>query len=51
MLDNAGKTLRFSAELLSPLPVDKFRKFLVTYYLEDDTVAIFEQARANSGMR
>lgn len=51
MLEMAGKTLRFSAELVSPLPVDQHRRFLITFYLEDDTMAVFEQARANSGMR
>ena len=27
MLENAGKTLRFSAELVSPMPVDRYRRF------------------------
>ena len=51
MLDYAGKILRFSAELISALPVDKYRKFIISYYLEDDTLSIFEPARPNSGMR
>ena len=51
MLDNAGKSLRFSAKLRSVVPSDQHRQFIVTYYLEDDTIAIFEQARLNSGMR
>ena len=51
MLDNAGKSLRFSAKLRSVVPSDQHRQFIVTYYLEDDTIAIFEQAKLNSGMR
>ena len=51
MLDNAGKVLRFSAKLGSVVPADQFRTFVVTYYLEDDSIAIFEQPRPNSGMR
>ena len=51
MLSNAGKSLRFSARLCSVLPSDLHRQFIVTYYLEDDTIAIFEQAKANSGIR
>ena len=51
MLDNAGKVLRFSAKLGSVVPADQYRQFIVTYYLEDDTIAIFEQPRANSGIR
>ena len=51
MLDYAGKTLRFSAELVSVLPVDKYRSFIISYFLEDDSLSIFEPARPNSGMR
>ena len=51
MLDNAGKSLRFSAKLHSAIPSDQFRQFVVSYYLEDDSIAIFEQPKANSGIR
>ena len=51
MLDQAGRTLRFSAELDSVLPVDRYRRFILCYFLEDDSVSIFEPARPNSGMR
>ena len=51
MLDYAGKTLRFSAELVSVLLVDSYRTFIISYYLEDDSLSIFEPARPNSGMR
>jgi len=50
MLNNAGKSLRFSARLGSVLPSDLHRQFVVTYYLEDDIITIFEQSRANSGI-
>ena len=51
MLDNAGKSLRFSAKLVSVIPSDQHRRFIVTFYLEDDSLAIFEEARNNSGLR
>ena len=51
MLDNAGKVLRFSARLESVVPADQHRQFILTYYLEDDSIAIFEQPKANSGIR
>ena len=51
MLDNAGKILRFSADMVSVLPADKHRKFVISYFLEDDSMSIYEPARPNSGMR
>lgn len=42
MLDNDRKILRFSATLTSNKQEDKDRVFVVSYYLADDTVGIYE---------
>jgi hypothetical protein len=41
--------LRFNAKLISSLPADSERKFLVSVFVRDDTVQIFETAEKNSG--
>ncbi|XP_023344770.1 EF-hand domain-containing protein 1 [Eurytemora carolleeae] len=50
-LDLAGKKLRFELSLVSPHPRDKYRRFILTYHLEDDSISIFENALPNSGLR
>lgn len=42
MLDNDRKTLRFAGTLVSKRPEDKDRIFIISYYLADDTISIFE---------
>nr|CAD7408838.1 unnamed protein product [Timema poppensis] len=41
--------LRFRAEMLGGSPADHSRHFVISYYLSDDTIAVFEQPRANTG--
>ena len=36
--------LRFVAKLNSENSVDKIRRFVITYFLSDDTISIFEQS-------
>lgn len=49
-LANQGQTLRYVAAYSNPkTPAEKERKFVFTYYLEDQTVSIFEPAVPNSG--
>nr|CAD7430589.1 unnamed protein product [Timema monikensis] len=43
--------LRFRAEMLGGSPADHSRHFIISYYLSDDTIAVFEQPRANTGTR
>jgi Ca2+-binding EF-hand superfamily protein len=45
-----GKTLQFTARLVSRDPIDAERSFRITWYLYDDTLAIYEPPRPNSGM-
>lgn len=42
LLDNDGKVLRFAAFMNSKRPEDQGRLFIVSYYLVDDTVGIYE---------
>nr|CAD7456454.1 unnamed protein product [Timema tahoe] len=41
--------LRFRAEMLGGNPADQSRHFIISYYLSDDTIAVFEQPQANTG--
>ncbi|XP_060947992.1 EF-hand domain-containing protein 1-like [Limanda limanda] len=50
MLDNNLKELRYSATLNSKYPVDNSRRFILTYYLANDMISIFEKPGRNSGM-
>jgi len=43
--------LRFLAEFDSEDPLDQGRELIISYFLEDDTVAVFEKPKHNSGIR
>ncbi|KAJ3147022.1 EF-hand domain-containing member C2 [Geranomyces variabilis] len=43
-------TLRFSAALNSPRQVDKDRRFVVSLYVADDTISVFEPKSRNTGL-
>lgn len=47
---NQGRVLNAKAVFVSGGPVDMSRSFLVTFYLEDDTLQIYEENRRNSGI-
>jgi len=42
--------LRFSAKLISKKETDKDRLFIISYYLSDDTISVFEPPQRNSGI-
>lgn len=48
-MDNDGVKLRFLARFVNPSASDVNRRFVVTYYPNDDTLGIFEQFDRNSG--
>uniref|UniRef100_A0A8C5TKP6 EF-hand domain containing 1 n=1 Tax=Malurus cyaneus samueli TaxID=2593467 RepID=A0A8C5TKP6_9PASS len=50
MLENNLKVLRYQMALESPVPEDKNRIFILSYFLSDDTVSIFEPPVRNSGI-
>ena len=49
LLNNDGKVLRFLAVFKYPEPQDVNRKFVVAFFLADDTVAVYEKPTRNSG--
>ncbi|XP_066601113.1 EF-hand domain-containing family member C2-like [Prorops nasuta] len=44
-----SRVLRFKARMLSDIPEFEDRRFIISIYLVDDTISIFEQAKRNSG--
>lgn len=49
-VDNDKKVLRFTARFNTQVPEDVDRRFIISYYLADDTLSIFEPAQKNSGV-
>jgi hypothetical protein len=49
--DESTQVLNFSAKLISDYPEDRRRQFVVSYYLSDRTLSIFEVQVSNSGFR
>ncbi|XP_073481249.1 EF-hand domain-containing protein 1 isoform X1 [Aquarana catesbeiana] len=50
MLENDHKVLRYAASLDSMNPEDKGRRFILSYYLSDDMISIYEPQIRNSGI-
>ncbi|GAA6228807.1 EF-hand domain-containing protein 1 [Lates japonicus] len=50
MLENDHKVLRYSARLESQNPEDESRRFILSYFLSDDMISIFEKPTRNSGI-
>ncbi|OHT06870.1 hypothetical protein TRFO_25050 [Tritrichomonas foetus] len=51
LITKDGEVLRFSARFKNPAPQDRNRDFVVAFYMMDDTVAVFELPKRNSGFR
>jgi EF-hand domain-containing protein 1 len=49
-VDNDKKILRFTARFKTRIPEDLDRRFIISFYLSDDTISIFEPAQKNSGI-
>ena len=49
-VDNDKKILRFTARFNTRTPEDVDRRFIVSFYLSDDSISIFEPAQKNSGI-
>uniref|UniRef100_A0A8C3LH16 EF-hand domain-containing family member C2 n=1 Tax=Chrysolophus pictus TaxID=9089 RepID=A0A8C3LH16_CHRPC len=45
-----SNTLRFLAKLVTDSPIDKDRKFIICYFLSDDTISVFEHMQRNTGI-
>ena len=46
----AGKTLGFMGRLISKAPADQARRFVIRYFLADDTIQVYETVQPNSGL-
>jgi hypothetical protein len=49
--EDGSMILRFSAVLTSKADTNEGRKFIISYYVEDDTIGIYEMGVRNSGIR
>lgn len=49
-VDNDKKILRWTARFNTQVPEDVDRRFIISFYLADDTVSIFEPEQKNSGI-
>jgi hypothetical protein len=49
MFKNDKHILRFNAKVISATPADSERKFIVSFFVRDDTIQVFETADKNSG--
>ena len=49
-VDNDKKVLRFTAKMNTKVPEDFDRRFIVSFFLANDTLSIFEPAQKNSGI-
>lgn len=49
-LDNDKNILRFTARFNTRVPEDVDRRFIISFYLSDDSVAIYEPDQKNSGI-
>jgi len=50
LFQHSGKILRFKAKFAAPKPEDVDRVFVISYYLEDDCMAIHEPPQRNLGI-
>jgi len=49
LMENDGLKLSFLARFVDPQPEDVNRRFNITFYMNNDTVSIFERFQRNSG--
>ncbi len=49
-VDNDKKILRYTARFNTKVPEDVDRRFIIAFYLADDTISIFEPSQKNSGV-
>ncbi|KAH0785038.1 EF-hand domain-containing family member C2 isoform X2 [Histomonas meleagridis] len=50
LVTKMGQVLRFNAKMITRNTVDASRRFIITFYLSDDTLQIFEPQQRNSGI-
>ncbi|XP_009566498.2 EF-hand domain-containing protein 1 isoform X1 [Cuculus canorus] len=50
MFENDSKVLRYQVTLESPIPMDRKRHFILSYFLSNDMISIYEPPVRNSGI-
>lgn len=45
-----SNVLRFAAKIITDIPIDKDRMFIISFFLSDDTILVFEPPQRNSGI-
>jgi len=48
-MENDGINIRFLAKLVNPKKVDQNRRFIIVFYMNNDTIGVFEKIERNSG--
>lgn len=46
-----SNVLRFEGKMVSEDPIDRERLFIISFYLSDDTISVFEPPQRNSGVK
>ena len=49
-VDNDKRILRFTAKFNTRVPEDIDRRFIISFYLADDSIGVYESAQKNSGI-
>lgn len=49
-VDNDRKILRYTARFNTRIPEDVDRRFIISFYMANDTISVFEPAQKNSGI-
>ncbi len=49
-VDNDKKILRFTARFNTRVPEDIDRRFIISFFLADNTISVYEMAQKNSGI-
>lgn len=49
-VDNEGKVLRFTARINTRVPEDVDRRFIISFFMSNDSISIYEPAQKNSGI-
>jgi len=49
LMENDGISLRFLAKFVNPSKIDRDRRFVITFYMANDSISVFERPERNSG--
>jgi hypothetical protein len=49
LMENDGLVLQFGAKMVDPAPEDVDRRFVIKFFMNNDTLSVYEQFQRNSG--